>query len=202
MDSIEPVSKKRLIVLVPEGLAGNSDLAQKIYWMALRDQCDVLYLAFVDAEEKMLSVSRSMATMKALTSGDLVVVHSKLTYTHDWLKTLRDFYQPEDRIVCHEEQTVKNGFLKTTPIKDLLSEIFNAPIYPISGLYHPWQVLSRKWLYGLLFWIGFLVILAVFGLLEIQIDRTLQGLTRIVLLFIVLAFELGTFLVWNRMPKI
>jgi hypothetical protein len=203
MDSIvELRSKKRLIVLVPEGLAGNTDLTQKVYSMAVREHCDVLYLAFVYEEDNSLAVSRNMATMKALTSSDLVTAKSKITRTDNWLNTLKDFYQPEDIIVCHAEQIVRNGFLKTTPIHAVLSEIFKTPIQTISGLYHPWQMLSRKWLFGLLFWVGCMVILAAFSLLEIQIDRGIQGLTRTALIFIVLAFEFGVFWVWNHVPKI
>ena len=196
MDSLaEPGLKKRLIVLVPEGLAGNPDLAHKIYWMAIRDRCDVLYLAYVYDEEKRLEISRSMATMKALTSGNLVMVNLKQTGSDDWLDTLRELYRPGDIIVCHEGQYVRQGFLNTVSVKDLLSSIFKTPVTMISGFYHPWQLLSRKWLFGLLFWIGCLVILSAFTLLEIQVDRTVQGAAGTVLIFVILAFEFGSIVV-------
>jgi hypothetical protein len=202
MDSVELVLNKRLIVLVPEGLAGNLDLAKKIYQMALRDHCDVLYLAFTDHEDNLLAVSRSMATMKALTVSELVKVNSKVTLTQNWLATLQGLYRSGDSMVCHAEQTVNNGFLKTAPIRDFLTEAFKTPIYTISGHYHPWRVTSKKWLYGLLFWLGCLVILIGFSLLEIQIDREIQGVTRSALFLIVLTLEFGSFWVWNHLPKI
>jgi hypothetical protein len=203
MDSTaEPASKKRLIVLIPEGLTDYSNLAHKIFRMALRDHSDVLYLTFVYDDETRLTISRGMATLKALTASDLVMVTSKMTHPDDWLYTLHSVYQPGDSIVCHEEQFIRNGFLKTIPIHDFLSEGFKAPIYTLTGFYHPWRVLSRKWLYGLLFWMGCLVILAGFSIMEIKIDREIQGVARTALIFIVLAFEFGAFWAWNHIPKI
>jgi hypothetical protein len=201
LNPVESFPKTRLIVLVPTGLAGSPDLAKKIYWLALRYQCDVLYLASVDDEDEKLSVSRSMATMKALTSNELVAVRTKLTYEKDWLKILKEVCLPGDRIICHEEQFVRTGFLKAVPIRDSLSEVFNGPIVTISGLYHPWRVISRKWLYRLLFWLASPLILALFTLLEIQIDQTIQGLTRTILLLAVLVVEVWTFWAWNHLPK-
>lgn len=194
--------KRRLIVLVPEGLASNSDLAQNIYQMALNDHCDVLYLAFVSDEDNRLMVLRNLATLKALTIADSVVVHSKLTQTENWLAAVRESYRPGDRIVCHAGHVIRKGAFKTIPIQDMLSEEFNGPITAISGIYHPWQALSRKWLYGLLFWLGCLLIGAGFGFIEFQIDHGLQGFTRTAVLLVMWTLEVGTFLAWNHIPKI
>jgi hypothetical protein len=86
-------------------------------------------------------------------------------------------------------------------MNELLSDEFKAPIVTITGLYHPWHALTRKWLLGLVFWLGCLVILGAFGLLEFQVDRTVQGAAGTVLIFIVLAGEFAAFWAWNHIPN-
>jgi hypothetical protein len=203
MDStLEPGLKKSLIVLLPEGLTGSSDLAKKIYWLATRDHCDVFYLAIVDDEQTKLSVARHLATLKALTFSQQIAVNSKISNSAEWLNTLKGLFRPGDMIVCHEEQYVRNGFMNATPMKAILSETFKAHIYTLTGFYQPWHVLTRKWLLGILFWVGCLAILGGFGLLEIQIDRTVQGAAGTALIFVILAFEFAAFWAWNHIPKI
>lgn len=194
-------NKKRLLVLIPDCLAGNSDLAHKIYWMAIRDHCDVLLLALVDDVDEMLSVSRGMATMAAIISNNHINVDSKLTETKYWLKTLRTVHRSGDIVVCHEEQSVDNGFLRTTPLKKFIQNNLKMSISTLSGFYHPWQVQIKIWLHNLLFWAGCLVIIAFFTVLEILIDRDFLGITRTGLFLIALFFELGIIMTWNNFQK-
>lgn len=193
----ETVRKNRLIVLVPDCLAGNLDLAHKVFWMALRNQCNVLYLALVDDDEKMLSVTRCMTTMKAVTAGNRLVVNSKLAQTALWLKTLREVYRPGDRIVCHQEQSVKNGFLKTMPISEFLHNALDVPIISISGYYHPQRVQVSQWFRTFVAWLGFLLILLSFTALEIRLDYLFQDGLGKALLCILVIFEIGAIWAWN-----
>jgi hypothetical protein len=203
MDSISDFSlNRRMIVLVPEGLSATSDLAKKVYWMALRDHCDVVYLGFVYDEEKKLSVMRNIATLKALTTGETVRVSSRLTSSDAWNSTLQDMLRPGDIIVCHDEQFIRNGLFSSVTIRDMLASTYKGPIYSMNGFYHPWVVLTRKWLWGIVFWAGCLAILAGFSFLEIQVDQTVQGLSKAVLIGVILAFEFSAFWAWNHIPKI
>jgi hypothetical protein len=194
--------KRRLIVLVPEGLDCNSLLAQNIYQIALSDHCDVLYLAFVSDEDNRLMVSRNLATLKAMTVAETVAVSSKIVQPENWLAVLREVYRPGDQIVCHARHGIKKGAFRTILVHDMLLREFTGSIITFSGMYHPWQALSKKWLNGLIFWLGCLLILAGFGFLEVQVDRGLQGFTRTALLLVMWTLEVGTFLAWNRVPKI
>jgi len=198
---VETIAKKRLIVLVPEGLAGSADLVKKIYWMALRDHCDVFYLALVDEEEIQLTVVRGLATMKALTANPEIAVASKIVPASRLVSALRDLHQPGDVIVCHDGQFVRDGFMRAIPIHDLLVGVIKAPTVTLTGFYHPWQQLTRRWLLGLVFWLGCLVILAAFGVLEFQVNRLVPGLTGTLLIFVLLAGEFAAFWAWNHIPK-
>lgn len=193
-----PKRKKRLIVMVPDGLAGNLELAQKIYWLAARSGCEVTYLALVDDEDEALTITRHMATMKAVTAGNTLAVDSVVASTAHWLKTLRGIYRPGDRIVCHAEQSVKNGFLKTLPIDEFLREALETNVITISGFYHPQQIQMRRWLHGLITWVGFLAILAIFTLLEIRLDPVFHGSAGKLLLGAIFTTEVGSIWAWNN----
>lgn len=199
LSTLDSEQKKRLIVLVPDCLSGNIDLAHKVYWLAIREQREVLYLMLVDNDEKMIAISRSMATMKAITAGNCLVVNLKLVETNDWLRTLREIYQPGDRIVCHEEQLVIKGFLKTEPITKYIREKIDAHAISLSDFYHPRPVQITDWFRNLIAWFGFLVILAGFTALEIQLDHSFPGTLGSVLLAFLVIFEIVAIGAWDWM---
>lgn len=199
--SPEKEKRKRLIVLVPESLAGKMQLAQKVYWMALRDQRDIFYLTLVDNDDDMLSAARLMATMKAVTTDAFLTAQSKVVATPCWLKTLHEIYQPGDRVVCHAEQTVKRGWFHTTPITEFLQTTLRVPVITISGFYHPEQVQVRQWIHTALSWLGFLLILTAFSVLEIKLDHALQGFVGRVILAILVVMEIGVIWAWNSITS-
>lgn len=192
---------KRLIVLVPDSLENNMDLAHKIHWLALRERCEVFYLALVDDEEQLLAMSRSIATMKAVTAGNWLIVNSKVTETKHWLSALRDIFAPGDIIVCHAEQSVQAGLFRTEPISDFLHRALHARTIVIDGFYHPAQVQVRRWFHELWYWAGFLFIIALFFAIEITLDQAIQGAGRILLLMLVLCIEFGAVLAWNNYSR-
>ncbi len=197
----ESDEKKRLIVLITDDLAGNLQLAYKIHWMAALDKRDVFFLALVDGEEQWLTTSRHLATMKAATCSEQIKTTSKLILRDNWLKTLQETYNPGDIVVCQQEQSVSIGFMKTIPMQEFLQGTMKIPIRSMSGLYHPWQIQVSHWIHNVVFWLGGLIILGIFSYLEIQIENTAEGLARIALWFIVICFEFGTLLAWNRLPR-
>ncbi len=202
MESAELVEKQRLIVLLPESLAGSMNLAHHIYWLASREQCNVLYLILMEDEANRLSIMRRMATMAAATTGEPPRVFSRLVPREDWLSVLKTTIQPGDVVVCQAEQNVASGLLKTRSMQEYLEEDLQISCRVLSGFYHPGRELTRQWVLGFIFWVGCLLILAGFTLLEIKIDEVVQGFARIGLLFVVICFEFGSLLAWNRIPKI
>jgi hypothetical protein len=198
---IEQETKNRLIVLVPDCLASNLELARKIHWIAIRERRDVLYLTLVDNVEKLLNVSSCMARVKEVTSGNWLVVNTNVTETKNWLKTLREVFVPGDMIICHEEQTVESGFFQTIPMEDYLRSNFQGPVGVVAGFYQPGKVLVKNWLVSFLFWMGFLTIIAVFALLEFRLSLEIKGFTRSILLMMVIFFEFGAIWAWNRITN-
>ncbi|MFA5837814.1 MAG: hypothetical protein WC837_12750 [Bellilinea sp.] len=197
----EKVEHPRLIVLMPASLAGNLEFAQKIHWMAARAQNDVLYLTLLDDPDSTLTAQRNLATMKAVTESNLIHAGSILAPAARWFEKLEKVLRPGDTVVCHAEQMVKHGFLKTVPMPDYLSEILKAPVVTVNGFYSPQRTLLKNWLSGLLFWMGALVILAGFTFLELQADTAFPGFTHKLVLAAILIIEFGAFWLWNQIIR-
>ncbi len=196
-----PEKKGRLIVLVPECLVNDMDMINKIYQMATREQREVFYLALADDDARILTATRSIATLKALVSGGRISSASRVVETSHWVSALREVYRPGDVIVCHEEQQVRSGFLHTVPASEFLQTRYQVPVRIISGYYHPDRLQIGRWLSRIIFWAGLLAILAAFFFLEIQMDHAVHGITRTVLLIILLGVELVAGIAWNQMSS-
>lgn len=190
---------RQLIVVINEELANNSKLAQAIHWMGANGHCSVLYLVPVSRPENMLTVSRNMATMKAVTSANRLPVSAKTVLSEDWLKTLKKVIGPNDIIVCQEEQTVLNGHFKPEALGDYLSEKFNNPVQTMSGYYHPVQTIAKKWMHELIGLIGLLVILGVFTWLQINVDEALADPYGSIFIMITFMIEMGAIIIWQKL---
>lgn len=195
---IEQNRSKRLIVLIADCQANNHDLAHAVHWMADRERRSVLYLVLGDDCENMLEVSRNMATMKAVTSGNRLPVDVKLVGKGYWIDELRKITSPADVILCQEEQTVVNGLFKTIPIGDFLSSHFSAPVRTISGYYHPFQTQAKKWLHEFFALLGFLVIMAVFTWLQIRLDQAFGGPAAKIYVIVMFGVEMGAIWAWYK----
>jgi hypothetical protein len=114
----EPNLKSRLVVLLPEQLAGNLDIARKINHLAARENADVLYLVSLLKAGGSLPVIRSMVTMKALTSDGEIVVGYQLVARSNWVKTLKELYRPQDMIVAPEELSELLGSNRSTILRN------------------------------------------------------------------------------------
>ncbi len=197
--TIESGFKKRLIVLLPESLAGKAELARTVHQMALQNGADVLYLTLVDDDEKNLTAAREMATMKAITADNRLVANSRLVATNKWLKLLRETYRVGDIVICHAEQTVRDGVFSTRPTSEFLQETLSVPVITLAGYYRPRNEHIKALLINLLTWVGFLVILTAFTLLEFSLDSAIHGATHTILLVLLVTVEFGAVLAWNNL---
>jgi len=194
-------ARNRMIVILSESEAGILSVAYKVHWLAVREQRDVLYLTLVKDSAEMMTCARRMATMKAATEGDQVQASSKLIPAGEWLNTIKSIASPQDKLVCLEEHTVKTGFMKAEPASAFLSQLLERPVQTLPADSPIWRDQAHRWLMGAIFWLGFIAILAVFSMLEIEIDRTVQGSVHTLLLLIALGLEFGAIAALARMPR-
>ncbi len=191
-------SSNRLVVLVSECMANNTDLARAIYWMAEPNNFSVLYLVYVDNSNNLLKLSRTMATMKAVTSSNKLSVEVRTTKTGQWLDTLNKIIRPNDVIICQKEQTVINSPFKTIPLSEFISAQIDLPVQTMAGYYHPIQMLTKKWFHELFALLGFLLIMALFTWFQVQLDQALDGFLVNIYFVITLLLEIGAFWAWYK----
>lgn len=191
----------RLIVLLPDSLTGNLEFAQKIHWMAARAQNDVLYLGLLDNPDDLLTAQRGIATMKAVTESNLIHAGSVLVPAARWFEKLQKVLRPGDTIVCHAEQVVKHGLLKTVAMPEYLAGILTASVVTVAGFYSPQRTLAKNLLNELLFWLGAIVILAGFTFLELQTDTSFPGFAHKLVLAGIVIIEFGAFWLWSQIVR-
>jgi hypothetical protein len=199
MTSTIQTEPKRLIVILPAPLAGNIAIANKIYWLAQREQCDVLYLTLVDDYDDIMPNTRGMATMAAVTAGNIHTVTTKMVKSSEWLITLREISRLDDIFICQTEQAVKQGLLGTLPLGEYLQSAFPNRIMMISGYYKPVKDQINRLASTLLFLLGILVIFGLFTALEISLDRNLTGPVHTIMLGTVVFIEFGVVYAWNNL---
>lgn len=202
MEITNPSGKMRLIVLLPECLAGDTELAHHINRMANRHARDVLYFPMLEDKTDPLSVSRRMTTMTAATAGEDITVSSRWISRRNWLKTLQEVYQPGDMLVCMAEQSVKTGFMQAMSMQEYLQSVVQIPCQAVSGFYHPVHDNARQWLFPVVIWTVALAIVIGFTVMEFNIDQSLHGVTRIILLLLAVGLELGILTFWTSLPRI
>lgn len=189
---------RRLLVLLPESLAGDAELAQKIHWMASREGKDVLYLVILDDQDHLLPVTREMTTMKAVTESNLIHAGSIQVTSERWFSRLNEIRRPDDTILCHAEQMVNLGFLKTMALADYLKNRLGVSAIILKGYYRPRRVVINGLMNTILFWLGALAILAGFTWLELQADSAFPGFAHNLVLAAILITEVGSVWLWSQ----
>lgn len=189
----------RLIVLLPQSLVGNLDFAQWVHRQAVRDQMDVLFLILLDSSDELLSVLRRIETMKAMTESNLIRATSIQVRTAHWFGKLKEIIRPGDIVVSHEEQVVRQDFFNVIPVSVFLANTLKQPVISVRNYYHPQATQIKKWMFTALFWIGALVILGGFSLLEIQADALISGSMQKLAVGLLILIEFGSVWLWSRM---
>jgi len=132
--SILPSPATRLIVLVPTASIDEMRLARRIWTLALKAGCDVLYVALVRDADEESRARRSLALLTSITRDDRLHVASQVIFQAQWPKALRPLVQPGDVIVCLAEQTVKRFGRSDVLLGNYLSVEFNGRVHVLDDI--------------------------------------------------------------------
>lgn len=113
----------RLIVLLPEALAGNLELSRSVAQTARGRTHEVIYLAVQQNLHTGLQVTRSMVTMKAMTSDRMLNVSYRVVPGTAVSMTLRNLATKHDTIIIPQLCADHPSKFKFIPVrsKDWLS---------------------------------------------------------------------------------
>jgi hypothetical protein len=192
---------KRLVVLVPGGLADETALAQHIWALVQARGLPVLFLGRAQRLEDEPSMRRRLALLAALTRDtDRVSADIRLSVSDDWIALIRSVGRPGDLVVCHAEQQAP-WLSFGRPIGQVLAEGLGTPVYLLRGYCAPetgkLTGLGRQ----MLFWAGALAMVAAFFWAQVNVQRLTQDWMQTVVLILTVLVEFGLLAAWNRWLK-
>lgn len=122
----------RLVVILPDAVYDIFDLAKKIWNLAAADGLQVLLLARPCRDEREYHVRVTLTTLAALIRDNRVTVSTQLVMGLSIAKAVCQAAQPEDVLVCFEEQFVP-GIIQKRRLADLLAQQNHIPVYTLHG---------------------------------------------------------------------
>ncbi len=193
----EQGKKKRLIILLPVNLANSMELAHMVHWKAFQENMEVVYFTIENDENDLLDLTRDMATLKAVTSGNLLNVQWVHAARKDWLNRLRAIYQPGDEMMCDQDQCVEDGLTRNVKLAEFIYKTLAVNVHQVPGLYSRSEPPKKKLGNSLITATGFLLIIAFFTYLQSQTDQYMPGTVGLIVVLIFLGIEVGAILAWN-----
>jgi len=193
---LDPEPARRLIVLVPCLEADLTAVTQRVWELASASGAHIKFLSLCNDKLQEPSLRRRLATMSASVSDGNVSAEAEVISGRNWVEAVKARKQAGDMVVCCAEQ--RAGFLQK-PLSQILQSDLDVPLYILSGLY-PQNDSPSNWITRAAAWIGFIVIILGFFLLQVKISHlpkdwiiTLQVLTTSV--------EFWLIWVWNNALK-
>lgn len=188
---------RRLVVLIPAGEIQETLLVQQIWRLASPHSLPILMLGIARDYETETALLRRQAELAAFTRDRFVKVETRIMHSSSWVKALQAVIQPGDVILCNAEQEVGKGLFQVQPLCEVLSRSLRLPVYVVSGYYTQKPPLISKPFRQVLAWIVLPLVLAGFIGLDTRVVEEISGPWQQVLLFFLLAIEIGTIWVWN-----
>jgi hypothetical protein len=128
---------RRLVVLLPNADIHEALLARHVWALAARAGASVHIIAMVDdwADEGQVSLRLTLLTALLRESG-LALTTSLERDEVDWVRVVRQAYEPGDTIVCHAEQKLpmhEHGLsVASKPLSSFLAAL-NIPVCEVEG---------------------------------------------------------------------
>lgn len=188
----EPAS--RLIVLVPNPEADLTAVTQRVWELASATGARIKFVGLCSDAIQEPSLRRTLVTQSAIANNSNVSTDVEVLFGRDWVKAVKSFWQPGDTIVCFDEQRV--GLLQK-PLHQILRSDLDIPMYILSSPY-PQNDLRSSWITRSVAWLGFIVIIIVFFMLQVKIDHFAKSWT-IGLQVLSTAIEFWLIWIWNNL---
>ena len=182
-----------LLILVPAE-TDYSAATRQIWELAHATNMHVQLIALCQDPSEEPELRRRMVTLASLLRDGNVSVETKVMVGTNWVAAVKNHYEAGDRIVCFADQ--RTGLLQR-PLSQILEPNLKAPLYILSGLTPPKSKSNKlSWISS---WLGFLVIIIGFGILQTKIIQLPGNSIQSILLILSIVPEFWLILVWNSL---
>jgi hypothetical protein len=192
-----PVPIHQLIVLVPDADSDATELARRIWELAVPEARGILLLGLCPHPSEEARLRRRLVTMAAVMRASKVPTQVQMELGHDWVKTVKTAWHPGDSVVCPSEQ--QTG-LRPRPLSQVLASNLRVPIYVLSSSDAPGYVrvgsLSR-----IISWAGSIGIIYGFFWIQVRIVQLSKDWAHTALFYLSVVIEISLILVWNSLSS-
>lgn len=187
-------SDHHLIVLVPTGVDA-SLAARRLRELEQVTGMPVLLLTICKEAADEPGLRRDLVNLGSFLQDGRHPLEIKVETGTDWRKAVMNNYAVGDRIVCFDTQ--RSGFFQK-PLSQLLESNFKADIYILPGL--DLQVAESTALSQVVAWLGLIVIILGFGLLQAKIVQVSDNWIQNALLILSVLPEFWLLHYWAGRP--
>jgi hypothetical protein len=186
---------RRLIILAPQGSPAEP-LARAAWALASPAGLDILFLGLARAGSRDYAYCRYLATLAAMTRGNQVAVDVLLAEQKDWIEAVDAVFRSGDLVICHSEQQLTGRFGRGRSLAWELTRHLQTPVGALSGIFprQPSELSLRLW--RTLHDIIALAIVALFFLVEVQIEQLPRNALFYFLYVLVVTVEIGLLFIW------
>lgn len=182
---------RRLIVLVPADI-DFSAATQQIWRLANATGRPIQLFGLCKETIEESRLRRGLISMSSLLQNGKIPVEVKVEVGTDWMDTLKNSYETGDMIVCFAEQQA--GLLHK-PLSQILESNLKATVYILSNS-APQKFNSNR-LSQISTWLGIIVVIAGFAMLQAKIVQLPEGWLQNTLLILSVIPEFWLILVWD-----
>jgi hypothetical protein len=182
---------RRLVVLIPSDI-DYSAVTRQIWELAHTSGMHIQLLGLCTDRTEEPALRRALIGMASLLQDSKICAEAKVDIGTNWMAIVKANYQPGDAIVCFAEQ--RTGLLNR-PLSQVLESSFAATVYVFSNPTP--QKANSNLLSQIITWLGFIVIIIGFGLLQANIVQLPMGWLQITLLTLTILPEFWLIWVWN-----
>lgn len=181
----------RLIVLVSPDI-DYAAATPRIWELANATGMHIRLLGLYEDAADESSLRRELVTMASLLRDGRIAAEARVGAGTNWLEAVKSNYETGDMIVCFAEQ--RSGIWRR-PLSQILESNFKGTVYILSGLRPHTEKTNR--LSQILAWVGCLIIIIGFGILQTRLVQLSEGWFQSVWLILSILPEFLLIWFWN-----
>lgn len=188
-EAVEPT--RRLIALIPANI-DFSAATQRIWGLAHTTGMHVQLVGLCKDTVEESRLRRELITMASLLKNSKISAETKVEPGTNWMNAIKTNYAAGDVIVCFAEE--HTGLLQR-PLSQILESDFKATVYILSDL-APQRSRSNR-LSRISTWLGIIVVVVGFAMLQARIVQLPEGWLQNTLLILSVIPEFWLIWVWD-----